>query len=181
MSCVTRPYLSACGNGVLMPSLCPTLLIDTNIWLDCFLPNRPGHDEAMSLMSFAYEREYPLLYPTTIVKDMFYLMVNALKCDIRAKKGALTQNDAAAVTECAWACVNNMRERATAVGADESDIWMACKLRSVHNDLEDNLVVAAAQRANATYLVTSDELLIKHAPVAALTPGDAFALLQAMR
>ena len=47
--------------------------------------------------------------------------------------------------------------------------------------VEDNLIVAAAQRSNATYLITSDELLIKHAPVAALTPGDALTLLQAMR
>ena len=43
----------------------------------------------------------------------------------------------------------------------------------------DNLIVAAAQRSNATYLITSDELLIKHAPVAALTPSDALTLLQA--
>ena len=57
-----------------------------------------------------------------------------------------------------------MRKQATAVGADESDLWTACNLRSVHNDLEDNLVVAAAQRADATYLVTNDEALIKHAP-----------------
>ena len=45
--------------------------------------------------------------------------------------------------------------------------------------IEDNLVVAAAQRADATYLVTNDEALIKHAPVAALAPADALALLKA--
>ena len=72
-----------------------------------------------------------------------------------------------------------MRKQATAVGADESDLWTACNLRSVHNDLEDNLVVAAAQRADATYLFTNDEALIKHAPVAALAPADALALLKA--
>ena len=66
-----------------------------------------------------------------------------------------------------------------AVGSDESDLWTACGLCNLHNDLEDNLIVAAAQRSNATYLITSDELLIKHAPVAALTPSDALTLLQA--
>ncbi|MFR1638350.1 MAG: hypothetical protein ACLSVD_03740 [Eggerthellaceae bacterium] len=40
-------------------------------------------------------------------------------------------------------------------------------------------MVAAAQRADATYLVTNDEALIKHAPVAALAPADALALLKA--
>ena len=75
--------------------------------------------------------------------------------------------------------MRSMREQATAVGADESDLWKACALHSIHNDLEDNLIVAAAQQANASYLVTNDEGLIKHAPVATLTPKDALALLQA--
>lgn len=164
-----------------MVSQNPALLIDTNIWLDYFLPDRPGNDEAVSFISFAYERECPLLYPASIAKDIFYLTANALKRDARARKGTLSERDAAAATETAWGCVNSMREQATAVGADESDLWTACGLRNLHNDLEDNLIVAAAQRSSATYLITSDELLIKHAPVAALTPGDALKLLQAMQ
>lgn len=158
-----------------------SLLVDTNVWLDYFLSERPGHDEAVSFVAFACERKYPLLYPASIVKDVFYLTANALKRDTRARKGALAPSDAAAATETAWGCVHSMREQATAVGADESDLWMACSLHSIHNDLEDNLVVAAAQRADATYLITSDETLIKHAPVAALTPGDALTLLQAIQ
>lgn len=163
-----------------MASQRSALLIDTNIWLDCFLPDRPGRDNAISLILYAYEHSYALLYPTAIVKDVFYLTANAFKHDMRSKNGALAERDAAIATELAWGCVNAMRDRATGVGADESDLWMACKLQSVHNDLEDNLVIAAAERANATYLITNDEALAKHAPVAALTPGDALALLQAM-
>ena len=121
----------------------------------------------------------PLLYPASIAKDVFYLSSHAFRKTIRAEKGTLSSSDAAVAAEAAWKCVQNMREQATAVGSDESDLWMACKLRSIHNDLEDNLVVAAAKRANATYLVTNDETLIKHSPVAALTPRDALALLQA--
>ena len=112
------------------------------------------------------------------MKDVFYLIATTFKRDTRAQNGKLTQSDAAVATEIAWGCVNSIREQATAVGADESDIWMACKLHSVHNDLEDNLVVAAAKRANATYLITNDDSLIKHSPVATLTPSDALALLQ---
>ena len=113
------------------------------------------------------------------MKDVFYVAVSTFKRIARAEKGSLTPSDAVTATETAWGCVNSMRKQATAVGADESDLWTACNLRSVHNDLEDNLVVAAAQRADATYLVTNDEALIKHAPVAALTPADALALLKA--
>lgn len=156
-----------------------SLLADTNVWLDYFLPKRPDHTEALSFISFVRERDHLLLYPAAIVKDVFYLTANTFKRDIRSKNGTLTEHDAAVAAEIAWGCVNAMREQATAVGADESDLWKACVLRSVHDDLEDNLVVAAAQRANATYLVTNDEALIKHTPVAALTPSDALALLQA--
>lgn len=158
-----------------------TLLIDTNVWLDSYLPNRARKDEAVSLLSFAYEHDYALLYATSTLKDVFYLVAAAIKHDIRQQKGALSESDATAATEIAWACVSNMREIATAVGSDESDLWLACKLKSVHADLEDNLVVAAAQRASATCLVTNDEALIKHAPVAALTPSDALAVLQTTR
>ena len=162
-----------------MASQRSTLLIDTNIWLDCFLPDRSGHANAMSLMLYAYEHSYALLYPTAIVKDVFYLTANTFKHDMRKEHGTLTERDAATATELAWGCVNAMRDRAIGVEADESDLWMACGLHSIHDDLEDNLVIAAAQRASATYLITSDEVLIKHSPVAALTPSDALALLQA--
>lgn len=158
-----------------------TLLLDTNVWLDSYLPNRARKKEATSLISFAYERECPLLYAAVALKDVFYLTAAAIKRDIRQQKGQLTCSDAAAATEIAWGCVSSMREIATAVGADESDAWLACKLKSVHGDLEDNLVIAAAQRAHATYLITNDEALIKHAPVAALTPEDALAMLQAIQ
>lgn len=161
-----------------MPNQRPSLLVDTNVWLDYYLPERKGSKVAADIVSFAFEYEYPLLYPTAIAKDVFYLIASTLKQTSRSEKGGLSHSDAETATEVAWACVNNMREQATAVGADESDLWQACNLRSIHNDLEDNLIVAAAQRANATYLVTNDETLIKHAPVATLTPGDALKLLQ---
>ena len=121
-----------------MVSQRPSLLIDTNVWLDYFLPDRAGGKEAIDLIVFAFEYEFPLLYPAAIVKDVFYVAVSTFKRIARAEKGSLTQSD-----------------------------------------LEDNLVVAAAQRADATYLVTNDEALIKHAPVAALAPADALALLKA--
>lgn len=62
-----------------------------------------------------------------------------------------------------------MDEIATAVGADSSDVWLVRKYQRIHADFEDCMVLAAAQRAKADYLVTSDEALLRHAPVAALS------------
>ena len=73
-----------------------------------------------------------------------------------------------------------MDEIATAVACDQADVWMARKQRCLHEDYEDNLVVAAAQRANADCLVTNDQNLLKHSPAAALSCADALAYLQAL-
>ena len=74
---------------------------------------------------------------------------------------------ACAAGEVAWSCLSVMDEIATAVACDQADVWMARKQRCLHEDYEDNLVVAAAQRACADCLVTNDQNLLKHSPVAA--------------
>jgi len=62
------------------------------------------------------------------------------------------------------------------VGADEADVWLAAKYRALNEDLEDNLVLAAANRAKADYLITNDTQLIAKSPVPALTPRDWLAI-----
>lgn len=57
---------------------------------------------------------------------------------------------------------------------------MARKQRCLHEDYEDNLVVAA-QRAHADCLATNDQNLLKHSPVAALSCTDALTYLQAVK
>ena len=75
-----------------MVSQRPSLLIDTNVWLDYFLPDRAGGKEAIDLIVFAFEYEFPLLYPAAIVKDVFYVAVSTFKRIARAEKGSLTQS-----------------------------------------------------------------------------------------
>ena len=82
-----------------MVSQRPSLLIDTNVWLDYFLPDRAGGKEAIDLIVFAFEYEFPLLYPAAIVKDVFYVAVSTFKRIARAEKGSLTQSDAVTATE----------------------------------------------------------------------------------
>ena len=50
----------------------------------------------------------------------------------------------------------------------------------LHDDYEDNLVVAAAQRSRADCLVTNNEKLLRHSPVATLSCRDAAIYLRAM-
>lgn len=156
------------------------LLLDANVWLDYYLGDRPGSKTASQLIGFALSNpsRYRLLYSVHCICSVFYLVSNATKRAIRAEKGELSEEDALIASEFAWACSNHMGKIATAVGADQSDIWLAAKLRSIHNDIEDNLVIAAAERAGVSFLITNDNALIKHATVPALTPQDTLAVLQ---
>lgn len=110
---------------------------------------------------------------------MLYLINSDFKREYRRRHdGALTPEGAAAASEVAWACLKNLEEIATVVGCDQSDVWLARAQRSLHEDYEDNLVIAAVQRADADWLVTNDDALVRHIPVAALTCQDALAYLR---
>ena len=167
------------------PSAAPpfgSLLLDTNLWLDYYLAMRPGHELACRLIERACNRNVELLYTVGGSKDLYYLVALYFKRAARAADatgaGELSPTQAQAATQTAWACVYHLDEIATAVGCDQSDVWMARKQRTIHHDYEDDLVIAAALRAAGTCLVTNDMQLIAHAPVAALTPADALAYLE---
>ena len=137
------------------------VLLDTNVWLDAFDGARPRSHAANELIDVCACRGIDLLYAVGTAKDVHYLVEASLKRQVYAA-----------------ACVANMDEIATAVGADSSDVWLARKYQRIHTDFEDCMVLAAAQRAKADYLVTSDETLLRHAPVAALSVEDFLALMR---
>ena len=154
------------------------LLIDTNVWIDNYDGSRSGCRTARSMFVMTGRKDATLLYPVHVIKDVYYILCATLKRRIRDDRGRLEDKDAAIAEEIAWGCVRSMREIATAVGADESDLWLAEKHHKMHHDLEDDLVLAAATRAKADFLVTSDERLLRKATVAALSPADMLAYLE---
>lgn len=154
------------------------VLLDTNVWLDAYDGNRLGSKRANELIDRCEKAGVELLYAAESVKDVYYLISASLKRQARKDGGTLSESQAKAVSAYAFACVANMDEIATAVGMDSSDIWLAQKYRAIHTDFEDNLVLAAARRAKADCLVTNDDALLRHAPVAALSVDDALALME---
>lgn len=150
------------------------------MWIDYYLGYRAGHAEAYELLRLANELDIRLLYAVTSSKDLFYLISADYKQACRrAHGGKLEPGEATSADATAWGCLDHLAESATAVACDHSDVWLARKQRAVHGDYEDNLVVAAAQRAGADFLVTNDEKLLRHCPVAALDTRDAVAYLHA--
>lgn len=154
-----------------------SLLIDTNVWLDYFLASRPGHESAFKFFFALSDKEANLFYAATTAKDIFFIAGSIMKGDWKKEHGCLTEANSSAINVMCWGITEAMEEMATPVGVDASDFWLARKYRSLHKDLEDNLVLAAAQRAKVDVLVTNDVNLIKHAPVPAMTPDDAIAYL----
>lgn len=157
----------------------PALLLDTNVWIDYYLAQRPGHGSAAELVTIACEKGADLLYAVVSTKDVFYLIAADFKRLARIEGGGeLDEGAACAANEVAWGCISHMDDVATAVGCDQSDVWLARKHKGLHSDYEDDLVIAAAIRSNAGCLVTNDEALLRHAPVAALGVDDAIRWLQ---
>ena len=149
------------------------ILVDTNVWLDYFIPSRRGRSAAIDFLRDACAAQVELLYAATSSKDLFYLISSEHKAWYRREHGSLSQDAAAAATSLAWDCLDVLSQIATPVPCDLSDIWMASKQRELHNDYEDDLIIAAAVRAKTDLLVTNDAKLRSHAPVAAMNVENA--------
>ncbi|MDD7368750.1 MAG: PIN domain-containing protein [Berryella intestinalis] len=152
-------------------------LLDTNVWLDYFLGFRPQSKAAVDFINIAIERGVRFCHAVHATKDLFYLVSADYRRAVMRDKGEVSKADAATAAKTAWMCLSKMDELSTAVGCDRSDVWIAQKQRCLHGDYEDSLVIAAALRCNADLLITNDEELIRHCPVAALSVEDATNML----
>lgn len=160
-----------------MSAQSPLLFIDTCVWLDLFLLDRPRRREAQALLRYALDHNVPLAYASHSALDVY------AKAGICAKRffresGQLSEDQAHAARTFAWDCATHMREIATPVPADVSDFYFAEKFRPLHGDFEDDLILAGCSRAHANYLVTTDKRLLRHADISAKTPSEMLALLE---
>lgn len=156
----------------------PLILVDTNVWLDALIPSRARHQCCARLLEVAVGSGATLLYPVRVLSDVFFMVQRCAKDWFRSAYGVLTEEAARACRSMAWDRVHDMRLIATAVGEDEADVWLACKYRAIHEDLEDNFVLAAAKRAHADYVVSSDRELQRRAPLACVSPDQMLVILE---
>lgn len=155
------------------------ILVDSCVWIDSYLGDHPKHDESLAFIREAYEAGITLLYGASKLESMFYILNAEAKRLIRREKEFVGESDALAARAFAWGCMHNIRSLATAVGMDESDIWLASKYRSISSDLEDNVLLAAAQRSSADYVVTWDAGVLRAPVVRSADPVQMLALLRA--
>jgi predicted nucleic acid-binding protein len=147
----------------------PILLLDTNIWLDVYLPHRTGREDALALLGEARKRGASLAFASQAALDVYWRVIVDNKRWIRQSE-PLTEDAARAIKRLAWDCVNEMQEIATAVPFDAGDFYQCAKFRDLHDDLEDDVIMSACVRSKANYLVTNDRKLLAHSPIDARTP-----------
>ena len=154
-----------------------SLLVDSCVWVDSYLGDHPRHDESLAFLSKARECGATLLYGASKLETMFYILSAEMKRIVKADKGDVSEADAHAARAFAWGCIENIRELGTAVGVDTADLWLASKYRSIGGDFEDNVLLAAAKRSNAGFIVTWDRVLCTTPVAKVATPADMLAVL----
>lgn len=152
------------------------LMVDTNVWLDYYLDRGPRHDAAGKVIVAAAGERAALYVTDGILKDFFFLFQQTLQEMHRSDGLAIDANLAASIEETTWACLRNIMHLALVVPLGAGEVWEAFALRSRHGDFEDNLVIAAAKRADADYIVTADKKLRQRSPVPCLDIGEAASL-----
>lgn len=157
------------------------MLLDTNVWIDYFNGARAGHRDALSLIELAVEQQMTIAYPASSLKDLYYIQAALLKDDCRVRFGVLTEEQALAAQEAAWACVKSVASIAVAAPVGEPQVWLAERYRSVHNDFEDDLVLAAAETCKADYFVTNDKALLGKSSCPSFTCTDMLAYLTSVK
>ena len=154
-----------------------SFLVDTNVWIDFFVDRSRRHEEAVDFIVVAQTRGVVLFTPIGATKDIYYIVASELKRMQLEEAGVVTESSARAADEVAWSCLSAVRKRSTVLGADSSDMIEAMVQRAAHGDYEDNLIVAAAMRARASHIITSDVQLQRHSPIPCVSIAEACALI----
>ena len=150
-----------------------SLMLDTCIWINSQIGTNSGHEAAWKLIVAARRRGMLLGIAPHSLSTVFYVVYRYLR-RFDADNDSIAHKDAAAAAkETAWGVVNGIMDYATVVGADGSDARIAALHKSVHDDFEDDLVLAAARRMQADLIVSDDLEFVRHSPLPIMTADDA--------
>ena len=155
------------------------IVLDTNIIVDYLMGREPACNDCRKLLLEHEKGRHAICASALSLKDAYYLVGMQLKRMERQSSGVLSDSMAKAANEIAWACMRQLVDSMLVIPIGRGESLRAFTYRDIHDDFEDNLVVAAAADAKADYLVTNDEALLKHAPIACLSSSDMLALLHA--
>ena len=135
-----------------------TVLLDTNIILDALQERHPFDTAAKDILKRAQNGDFTCLITANATADIFYLYSRAR--DMKSARIAL----------------EFLLKQYKVVSVSHDDCLNALSLPIV--DYEDALVVACAQKAEASYIITRDDKLMAcELPIKVITPIELQTLL----
>lgn len=148
-----------------------SLLVDTNVWVD-FILGREGASSVLKMLNAASEDEDPIAVTTSIMKDAFFIIGATIKRKAREEgvSESAFQDVSVAAKEVAWSSLMTIQRFSIMLNQGFQEHLEAMTLRDVHNDYEDDLLLATAKSAKIDYLITNDKGLLSNKVVPALSP-----------
>ena len=149
------------------------ILIDTNVWVDYYVARGPRHEASVALVDALEGGQTVPFTALTSLKDTYYLIAATLKRMARESSVEVDSSLAAAANETAWGCVRNLVSIAPNIvrmGAPEA--LRALSIKETDPDFEDALIIAAAERVKARYIVTADRGLATRSPIPCVDPRE---------
>lgn len=154
------------------------VLVDTNIWLDYFLARGQHHEAVSRFLAKTYDRDDIALYVASLsLKDLAYQIASLLKLDTRRAGKEITEDVSAAARETAWGCVRNVLQKALIAPVGATEVLGAFTYKRVHDDFEDDLVLAALDAVGGHALMTHDAVLARHLGDTCITAEEGLQLL----
>lgn len=135
----------------------PRALLDVNVVLDVMQRREPWFDDAAAVMAAAETGRLTGMVAAHALTTVFYLLAKHASRDAARMR----------VAELL---------RVLKVAPVDGEV-VAYALALPYGDFEDAVLMAAAERAGAHYVVTRDRTLFAAGPVPAVTPGEMLALL----
>ena len=159
-------------NANAIPLKPKSLMLDTCIWVNSQIGTNNGHEAARDLIVTARKQGMILGIAPHSLANVFYIVHRHLRRLDATSQKSVPGDAAAAAKETAWAVISNILDYATVIGADGSDARIAELHKAIHDDFEDDLIIASARRMNADLVVTDDLSFINHSPLPTMTAKD---------
>ncbi len=135
----------------------PRGVLDVNVVLDVLQRREPWYRDSAATLAAAESGRLRAMLPGHAVTTLFYLYAK------HASRDAARMRVAELLRFCDVAAIDRP--------------VVATALTLPYGDLEDAVLMAAAERADADYVVTRDHALFAAGPVPVVTPGELLALL----
>jgi len=130
-----------------------TILIDTNVILDCLIPRQPYEDIANEILQLCYQRKCNGYIAAHSITNIFYILRRQFSVSERKE------------------LLLNLCEFIEIAGIQKNQVIDALT-DDKFNDFEDRLQVECARMVNAEYIVTRNIIDFIASPIPAILPDD---------